>query len=168
MLLFFFSPVLSFDLVTTLSVLLSIRIPFNLFLSLPPITLFFSALYFSSFCLSVFFFLIPVLFSPWLFIHLILISFILFSNMLFLIFSFPIILFLLLLPFVLVLFIFYFYSFSVIHHFLCFLLIFFSFFCSCICTNEKNIFMNNSSSTSSWKLWRWVSHDLIFTMRDIH
>ena len=53
MLLFFFSPVLSFDLVTTLSVLLSIRIPFNLFLSLPPITLFFSALYFSSFCLSV-------------------------------------------------------------------------------------------------------------------
>ena len=33
---------------------------------------------------------------------------------------------------------------------------------------KKVISMNYSSSTSSWKPWKWVRLDLIFTMRDIH
>ena len=33
---------------------------------------------------------------------------------------------------------------------------------------KKVISMNYSSGTSSWKSWRWVRFDLIFTMRDIY
>ena len=33
---------------------------------------------------------------------------------------------------------------------------------------KKVISMNYGSSTSSWKPWRWVKLDLIFTMRDIY
>ena len=33
---------------------------------------------------------------------------------------------------------------------------------------KKVISMNYGSSTSSWKPWRWVRFDLIFTMRDIY
>ena len=33
---------------------------------------------------------------------------------------------------------------------------------------KKVISMNYSSSTRSWKAWRWVKLDLIFSMRDIY
>ena len=36
------------------------------------------------------------------------------------------------------------------------------------CWYKKVISMNYGSSTSSWKPWRWVSLDLILTMRDIY
>ena len=34
-------------------------------------------------------------------------------------------------------------------------------------TNKKMISISYGSSTSSWKLWRWIELDLIFTIRDI-
>ena len=33
---------------------------------------------------------------------------------------------------------------------------------------KKAVSMNYGSSTSSWKSWRWVRFDLIFTMRNIY